>query len=324
MARQSLCFFVLIFLLVTLSGCGNTDPGGVVQTTTTLDTLTAFSVQEMTTTTTLKGTTTTTTPPQKIDEKLFSMNQDISVDDLNYKITNAQTFKKMGSSMFEKKTEGKFVKVYLRITNNAKETKQIFTPRFKIEDNQGRVYERLSDDIMYIADYIEFGKQLQPGLPTSGAIVFEMPEDSKDLKLVITGDFLSIKSVKVNLDVINNLGVDTTLKQKIDQIFDESLKDSQGKMQEIMNQCNAPFKCSSNCATSSDVGQKNCPSGQVCCMVEQSEVDQKLKDLMQQSQEQTQQLLNQCNPPFTCKSSCPQYLDVGQKDCPSGELCCMG
>ena len=92
------------------------------------------------------------------------MNQNVNVDYLSYKVTKAETFSEMGTSMFNKATNGKFVKIYLDITNNAKETKQIFSPRFVLVDNQERQFERLSDDMMYIADYLEFGKQLQPSL----------------------------------------------------------------------------------------------------------------------------------------------------------------
>ena len=49
-----------------------------------------------------------------------------------YKITKVETFTEMGISMFEKETDGKFIKVYMDLTNNAKETKEIFTTRFKI------------------------------------------------------------------------------------------------------------------------------------------------------------------------------------------------
>jgi hypothetical protein len=164
------------------------------------------------------------------------MNQDIDVDYITYKITKAETFTEMGTSMFNKETEGKFVKVYLRLTNNAQETKQIFTPRFKIEDSKGRKYDRVSDDMMYIADYLEFGKQLQPGLGTSGAIVFELPKDSENLKLIISGDWVSASEVKVDLSNIQDIGKDTTQKDEQDEMMDEAMADAQQKMDEMMQQ----------------------------------------------------------------------------------------
>ena len=169
-------------------------------------------------------------------ETIYSMNQDIEVDYITYKITKAETFTEMGTSMFNKETEGKFVKVYLRLTNNAQETKQIFTPRFKIEDSKGRKYDRISDDMMYIADYLEFGKQLQPGLGTSGAIVFELPKDSENLKLVISGDWVSTSEVKVELSSIQDIGKDTTQKDEQDEMMDEAMADAQQQMDEMMQQ----------------------------------------------------------------------------------------
>ena len=205
-------------------------------------------------------------PAPEVKETLYSMNDNVKVDYLTYKITKAESFTEMGTSISNKKTEGKFVKVYLKITNNAKETKDLFTPRFKIEDNQERRYDRLSDDMFYIADYLEFGKQLQPGLGTSGAIVFEMPKDSKELKLIISGDWLSGTEVKVKLSTVTDIGKDTTQKEEQDKQMDEIMKESEEQMEEIMNKCNAPFKCSSSCPEYMDVGQKDCPSGQICCM----------------------------------------------------------
>jgi hypothetical protein len=203
---------------------------------------------------------------QKPKETIYTMNQNVKVDYLTYKVTKAETFTEMGTSMFNKETEGKFVKVYLKIINNAKETKEIFTPRFKIEDNQKRRYDRLSNDMMYIADYLEFGKQLQPGLATSGAIVFEMPKDAEDLKFIITGDWLSDTEVKITLSKITDIGKDTTQKEEVNEIMDETVKEGEEMVQELMNKCSTPFKCSSSCPDMMDVGQKDCPSGQLCCM----------------------------------------------------------
>ena len=39
--------------------------------------------------------------------------------------------------------------------------------------------------------------------------------------------------------------------------------------------------------------------------------------------EMMRELMNQCSSPFKCSSSCPDMMDVGQKDCPSGQVCCM-
>ena len=183
------------------------------------------------------------------------MNQPVPVDYLTYTVTKAETFTEMGNEFANKKTEGMFVKVYLKILNNAKETKDIFTPRFTLVDDKGRNFERLSDDMFYIADGLEFGKALQPGLGASGAIVFELPTDVKGLALLIRGDWLSSSEIVVKIDSITNIGKDITLEQKV-----------KGQIEESLSKCNLPLKCVSSCPEYMGTGQKDCPSGQVCCL----------------------------------------------------------
>ena len=243
----------LIFTLIILSGCVEFPEEISKDTSTKADTdVVAPTKQEA--------------PKEEVKEIIYSMNEDVKVDYLTYKVTKVETFTEMGTSIFNKETYGMFIKVYLEITNNAKETKQIFSPRFRIKDNQERQYDRLSDDMMYINDYLEFGKQLQPGLTTSGATVFELPKDSIELKLIIKGDWVSISEIKISLDNIKNIGKDTTQKEEQDKIMDEAMQESEEMMEELMNKCSSPFKCSSSCPDMMDVGQKDCPSGQVCCM----------------------------------------------------------
>lgn len=264
---MKLKLFILLALVVFLVGCATE-----IAETPTKETETQVEEKSTQTKTEEKPVQkeAETTPAQETKEtpkeKIYSMNEDVKVDYLTYKVTKAETFTEMGTSMFNKETTGKFVKVYLEITNNAKETKQIFTPRFKLVDGQDRQFDRLSDDMMYIADYLELGKQLQPSLTTSGAIVFELPKDSADLKLSIKGDWVSTTEIKVKLSNIKNIGKDTTQKEEQDEMMDDLMEQAQQQTEELLNQCNSPFKCTSSCPEFMDVGQKNCPSGQVCCM----------------------------------------------------------
>lgn len=172
----------------------------------------------------------------EVKEIIYSLNQEIKVDYLTYKVTKAESFTEMGTSFLKKETEGKFIKVYLTILNNAKETKQIFTPRFKLIDNKDRKYERVSDDIFYISNPLELGKQLQPGLSTSGSIIFEIPKDSDKLILSIKGDWLSISEVKVAITEVTNIGKDTTLKQKTDAQMDAAMVDARQQMDDLIAQ----------------------------------------------------------------------------------------
>ena len=189
------------------------------------------------------------------EEIIYSIDENIPVDYLTYKVTNVETFTEMGSTFLKEETNGKFIKVYIEITNNALETKQLFSPRFTIVDSLDRSYDEFSGYGLYISDGFDFGQQLQPGLSESGAVVFEMPKDSEELTLVINGDWLSMTEVKISLDQINDVRIDTTLEDEQDAMIEES-----------MNKCSAPFKCFSSCDEYMDVGQKDCSAGEVCCM----------------------------------------------------------
>ena len=118
-------------------------------------------------------------------------------------------------------------------------------------------------------------------MPVAGAIVFELPKDSTDLILSITGDWVSASEVNVALTNIKDIGKDITLKEKQDKMMDQIMSDAKKQTDELM------------------------------------------KQIQQDSQQNLEDLMNQCISPFVCTSSCPQYMDVGQKNCPSGELCCL-
>lgn len=231
-----------IVLCLTIIGCASQAPGEGTQV-----------VQE--TATEVKSEPEKTVPEAAPSETVYEMNTEVPVDYLTYRITKAETFTEMGTEFLDKQTEGKFIKVYLEIMNTAKETKDIFTPRFSIIDDQGRKYDRLSDDMMYISDILEFGAQLQPGLSKEGAIVFELPKDSQDLVLLVSGDWLSGKEVKIKITNIEDIGADTTLEDETDE-----------DIEAMMSKCSAPFKCNSNCPEHMDVGQKDCDDGELCCM----------------------------------------------------------
>ena len=215
-----ICFLVSVLLI---SGCSelDSDLNDISNTKTQTERTESISISQQEDTTQ--------------QETIYSINEKVKVDDLTYTITKAETFTEMGISMFKKETNGKFIKVYLKIMNNAKETQQIFTPRFKLQDDQDRKFDRLSDDMIYISDYLEFGKQLQPGLETSGAIVFETPKDSSDLLLIISGDWISTSEIKVRLSNIKDIGKDTTQKEEQDEMWDDAMAESQAEFDNLMN-----------------------------------------------------------------------------------------
>ena len=157
---------------------------------------------------------------EKVTETI-KIGDEVQVDDLTYKVDKVETYTSIGDDLFGKETQGLFYKVYLTITNNAKESKNIFSPRFKIIDDEGYSYDSDTEAEIYIDDAIGFGEQLQPRLALSGAKIFELPTIAKNLKLEISGDWLSIERVVVELDSTKIIakGKETSRQDKIDELF---------------------------------------------------------------------------------------------------------
>jgi len=174
-------------------------------------------------------------PEQKTTE-LSKIGDDIRVDYLTYKVVKVETYTSIGTALLGKETQGLFYKVYLTITNNAKESKNIFTPRFKIIDDEGYSYDSDIEAEIYIDDTIRFGEQLQPRLAISGAKIFEVPKIAKNLKLEISGDWLSTDKVVVELDKIIAKGKETSMQDKIDDQLDEYKEQAQKNTDELMKQ----------------------------------------------------------------------------------------
>jgi len=77
--------------------------------------------------------------------------------------------------------------------------------------------------------------------------------------------------------------------------------------EEIIEQCNPPFRCSSICIE--PLGQKGCPFGQLCCLAADEPQEEDSSD--------------KCESPSVCINFCPESMSSGQKDCPDEFLCCM-
>lgn len=195
-----------------------------------------------------------------------NLNEEINIGEFNYIFTKAETFTKMGALYTEATTTGKFIKVYFTITNNSNKPQYMSTSEIKLVDSKDRQFDEYSMSTMYISDGFTLLDKLQPGLPMSGALVFELPKDSVEIKAQIVQGWQEELRATINLGTIKNIGSDTTLQEEQDATWDDLMDDSQQEWEEMMNQCTSPFSCSSSCPEYMGVGQKDCPNNQVCCM----------------------------------------------------------
>lgn len=136
--------------------------------------------------------------------KVAKLFENVVVDDVSYAVEKvrrvSQVGEYIGESLFGVKADGRFYVVFLRIENTAKESKNIYSNRFRIIDDKDRKYDPDTEAEFYYKNSIKFGEQIQPNLPITGVKIFDLPTDATGLKLEITGDWLSISKVLVDID----------------------------------------------------------------------------------------------------------------------------
>lgn len=141
-----------------------------------------------TTTTSNSGTTKT---DSKKEETVAKLNDTVTDKDLAFTATNVTKAKSLGNSYTKKDAQGTFYVITLNVKNVGKETATIDSSMIKITDSQGRKFDRSIEG--QTAKGLSQGKvdmflqQVQPGLSVTGDIVFDLPDDATDLKLLVKG-----------------------------------------------------------------------------------------------------------------------------------------
>lgn len=84
-------------------------------------------------------------------------------------------------------TEGKFIAVTAKLTNNDKESRTFSSTQFKIIDDQGREFGTLTsmDLMLILGDKDMFLESCNPGMSRTGIFVFEVPEDLESYSLKV-------------------------------------------------------------------------------------------------------------------------------------------
>lgn len=127
---------------------------------------------------------------KKEEEKTYKIGDDITSGKINVIInscTEKKEFKSGNQFIDDVKTEGKFIVVEAKITNNDSESRTIDTNMFKLVDSQDREFDVYSKfELMTILDdkYL-FLESVNPGMSRTGTFVFEVPEDVNTYSLKI-------------------------------------------------------------------------------------------------------------------------------------------
>lgn len=127
------------------------------------------------------------TPTKEPQSEVYSVGDRVVVGDIAYTVTNARMASSIGDSTFGDQADGVFVIVDMKLENLGKETITMSSSYVKAIDSQDRVFESDSGAWIYLEDNLLL-KQLQPGLPTSGQAVFDVPT-GETIMLKVAGSF---------------------------------------------------------------------------------------------------------------------------------------
>lgn len=142
-----------------------------------------------------KGTSTDTTQGSNNKttqtESIGKIGEAVNANDLSFTVTDISKAKSLGNSYSKKEAQGTFNVITLTIKNTGKETVTIDSSMLKVTDSQGRKFDYSIEG--QTAKGLAQGKvdlflqQVQPGLSVTGDIVFDLPDDASDLKLIVKG-----------------------------------------------------------------------------------------------------------------------------------------
>ena len=141
-----------------------------------------------------------TPPPYKFGERFV-------VDEVAYTFNKTETTKELGSQILDnfygEKADGIFILLEIKLENVGNKSKTVWSMNnIKIVDYQGREFEHDTSAEIYLSylgdEYKSFSfDQLQPSLPTSGYVVFDIPENLNGHFVVESDDIFSSKKAVV-------------------------------------------------------------------------------------------------------------------------------
>lgn len=176
----------------------------------------------------------------EIEETIIDLGEPVTINKITFTVDSVTGYKKVGSSMMGKETKGEFFKVCLTLENIGKTSTYLYDssmiePQFVLVDNQERQFDSNFEYEMYIDDSISLMEQLQPGLPVEGCKIFELPANSKGLKLLISKGWLTNEAIAVTIndDDVMHEEAETSMQDKIDAQMDEVMADADKQMEEL-------------------------------------------------------------------------------------------
>jgi Domain of unknown function (DUF4352) len=127
---------------------------------------------------------------KKEDEKIYNIGDSFESGKLGVAINSVEEKTEFTSdNQFIKNvtTEGKFVAVTAKLTNNDKEARTFSSTQFKLIDDKDRTFETLTSAelMMILGDQNLFLESCNPGMSRSGVFVFEIPSDVESYSIEV-------------------------------------------------------------------------------------------------------------------------------------------
>jgi len=134
------------------------------------------------------GSSSTSSSPSASQSPVAKIGDKVNFSDSEWEVISARELGGVlrGNDFVEaKRSEGKFIYVQFRVTNNTSEAEGIlFTP--VLQDSRGRKFEELDDLEFYLGENETgiFAEQLPPGLPKRFSAIFEVPSGATGFRFM--------------------------------------------------------------------------------------------------------------------------------------------
>ncbi len=128
----------------------------------------------------------------------YNVGDTIDFDGKEVTITKVKRNYSTGNQFLHPKSGNEFVKVYIKIVNTSENEASINSWDFKIQNSKGVITSCSLVTGDPAEDELSFST-LAPGGTTEGAVIFEVPKNDSDLKLIYNPSFFSNRRVTIKL-----------------------------------------------------------------------------------------------------------------------------
>ncbi|MCQ9281968.1 DUF4352 domain-containing protein [Priestia aryabhattai] len=135
-------------------------------------------------------------------KKEYTVGQDVQIGNLAYNVVSTEEKTELSSVLGNKKTDGKYIVVDLKVTNHEKKARMMDSSMLRIVTEDGTEYNPDAELDSYVnEDGLGFFLQeINPNMSKEGKAVFEIPADVKEYQLQVSsglgwsgGDYQTIK-----------------------------------------------------------------------------------------------------------------------------------